>query len=234
MYTLYPLILSLPSFCTRRRRLHDYPGGGNFVVCCRLDGSITRPAAKRVQDIIEQYGTNVPPDVYWAASAEERVGFRTAKAEGKYDRRTLNGPFHLHHNTEVRKCVTEAIHYREGTHWEVIAYTIMPNHLHLVVRHLHPTWHMGKVLQHFKRHTARQCNKILGVIDQAFWQEESFDAIVGRQADLRDHVNYVMQNPVVAGLATDWRTWPGNWVRTDAEVYVIERSVRVKRLSATV
>ena len=218
MYRLLPLNVLLPAFFTRRRRKHDYPGGGTFVIGCRLQGSITRPAAKRVQAVVEEYGTDIPPDVYWAATAEERIGFRQA-ATGEYDRRALNGPFHLHHNAAVRKCVEEAIHYREGTHWEVIAYTLMPNHIHLVVRHTHPTWHMGKVLQHFKRHTARACNKILGVIGQPFWQEESYDALVKSQSGLRSHVRYVLLNPVKAWLCKEWRQWPGNWVREDAAVY---------------
>ena len=212
MYTLQPLVAALPSFHTYRRRPHIYPGGGTIVVTMRLAGSITRAAIKRVQAVVDQYGVQIPPAVYWNASAEERIGFRQA-AEGFYDRRSLNGPFHFHHDARVREAVQEALHYRDGTHWELIAYTLMPNHVHLVVRHVHPTWHMGKVLQHFKRQTARTCNLILGTTGQAFWEEESYDTVVKCNEALRIHVRYVLRNPVVARLAPTSEAWPGNWVR---------------------
>jgi REP element-mobilizing transposase RayT len=178
----------------------------------RLAGSITRPAVKKVQAVVEKYGIDIPPKVYWEATAEERIGFRQAM-EGVSDRRSLNGPFHLHHNEEVRLAIQEALDYRDGTHWEVIAYTLMPNHVHLVVRHIHPAWHMGKVLQHFKRHTARQCNKILGLTGQAFWEEESYDSIIKDDEALYQFIKYTLQNPTVCGLAKSWAAWPGNYVQ---------------------
>ena len=178
----------------------------------RLAGSITRPAIKKVQAVVDAYGIDIPPKVYWEATAEERIGFRQAM-QGITDRRSLNGPFYMHHNEEVRKCIQEAIAYRDGIHWEVIAYTLMPNHAHLVVRHTHPEWHMGKVLQHFKRHTARQCNKILGLTGQAFWEEESYDSIIHTSEALYQFVKYTLRNPVVCGLSKNWCDWPGNYVQ---------------------
>lgn len=212
MYTLQPLLPALLSFRTVCRRPHIYPGGGTVVVTMRLAGSITRPAIKRVQKVVEEYGTDIPAAIYWNASAEERIGYRQAR-EGFYDRRSLNGPFHLHHNEAVRDAVKEALHFRDGTHWELIAYTLMPNHAHIIVRHIHPTWHMGKVFQHFKRHTARQCNQILGLTGQAFWEEESYDTVVKTGCEFRIHVRYVLRNPVVARLAASTTDWAGNWVR---------------------
>jgi len=212
MFVLHPYNSSLPSFTTERRRPHLYPGGGTFMIGFRLAGSITRLAVRKVQEVVRKYGIHIPPKVYWEATAEERIGFRQA-SNGVSDRRSLNGPFHLHHNEEVREAIKEAFAYRDETHWEVIAFTLMPNHVHLVVRHIHPEWHMGKVLQHFKRHTARQCNKILGLTGQAFWEDESYDSIIRTDEALHQFVKYTLWNPVVCGLSKRWQDWPGNYLQ---------------------
>jgi len=197
-----------------------------MVIGVRLDGSITRDAIKKVQAAVHRFGTVIPAQIYWDASAEERVGYRQARV-GKIDRRALNGPFHMHHNAEVRKCIHEAIQFRHGTHWQVLAYTLMPNHAHLMVRHIHPSWHMGKVLQHFKRHTARQCNKILDLTGQAFWQEESYDTVVTSNNELQRHLQYILRNPVVCGLASHWRDWPGNYCAPEVESLLEQRRTRL-------
>ena len=48
-------------------------------------------------------------------------------------------------------------------------------------------------------YTGNQCNKVLGV-SGAFWQSETFDNYVRDEDELARIIQYVEQNPVVAGL----------------------------------
>jgi len=105
---LLPRNSSLPSFTTKRCRNHFYPGGGTLAITMRLAGSITRPIIKKVQALEAKYGNDIPADVYWSVGAAERDAFRQY-ARGKTDRRSLNGPFHLHHNDEIRQFIFESI-----------------------------------------------------------------------------------------------------------------------------
>ncbi len=208
---LLPRDNTLPSFSTQRCRKHFYPGGGTLAITMRLAGSITRPAIKKIQALEAKYGNAIPADVYWSAGAAERDAFRQY-AQGKTDRRSLNGPFHLHHNEEIRQFIYESIleEERRGG-WKIAAFSLMPNHIHLVVKHTHTTRHMGTVLRLWKSFTAVHCNRILGIKGQPFWQAENYDTVVKTGAELRRHIVYTLKNPVAGGLAKTWQDWPGNY-----------------------
>lgn len=64
-----------------------------------------------------------------------------------------------------------------------------------------------------KRHTAQQANQVLGR-SGIFWAHESFDHYIRDGAERRRIIEYVLQNPVKAGLAKRWQDWPWNYVRT--------------------
>ncbi|MEW5986568.1 MAG: hypothetical protein AB1791_08050 [Chloroflexota bacterium] len=58
-----------------------------------------------------------------------------------------------------------------------------------------------------KGYTAGQANLLLERTG-AFWQHESYDHYVRDAAELERIVAYVVNNPVKAGLVTDWQEWP--------------------------
>ncbi len=119
-----------------------------------------------------------------------------------------HGPTWLR-ETAIAEIVKEALHYRDGVEYELLTYTIMPNHVHLVIV-LDRELQLYKVLQSLKRHTARQCNKLLGRTGD-FWQHESYDHVV-RDGELGRIIFYVLRNPVKAGLAATARLWPHSYV----------------------
>ena len=41
-----------------------------------------------------------------------------------------------------------------------------------------------------------------------FWQHESYDHKVRNEISLRNINNYILRNPVKAGLVDDWNKWP--------------------------
>lgn len=214
MYTLKPQNSTLASGYSKRRRPHIYPGGATFMIGMRLAGSITRPAAKRVLALREKYGQDIPPKLYWEATAEERVGFRKL-LQGADCRRDLNGPFHLHHSEECRQILIDSLAFRDGIEYEIIAYSLMPNHIHLVVRHLSQSIHMGELLYRIRKFTGRKSNEVLGLVGNEFWERESYDHIIKTQAELIQQVRYTLLNPVVCGLAKRWQEWEGNYLKEE-------------------
>jgi REP element-mobilizing transposase RayT len=86
------------------------------------------------------------------------------------------------------------------------AYCVMPNHVHLVCTPLSNEYGeipLSKIMHSFKGSTARQANLVLGR-QGAFWQHESYDHVVRDPEELRRIVNYVLDNPLRAGLPERW------------------------------
>ncbi len=71
-----------------------------------------------------------------------------------------------------------------------------------------------KILQDMKKYTARECNKALNG-SGAFWQHESYDHVIRNSESLRRIVNYVLNNPVKAGLADKQEDWKFNYYNSN-------------------
>jgi len=211
VYTLSPNNPALASGYSKRKRPHIYPGGATFMIGMRLAGNITRPAVKRILELKRLYGQHIPPKIYWEATAEERVGFRKLLL-GACCRRDLNGPFHLHHSNQCRQILIDGLHFRDGIEYEIIAYSILPNHVHLVIQRLSKNIHMGELLWRIRKFTGRKSNEVLQLVGTEYWERESYDHIIQTQNELLNQVKYTLMNPVVRGLAKRWKDWPGNYL----------------------
>jgi REP element-mobilizing transposase RayT len=112
---------------------------------------------------------------------------------------------------DVADMVIEAISFRERTgKWSMLAYVLMPNHLHLFFRLV--DGRLTKTMIGFKRWTGREAADLLDRSGERFWQREWFDH--WSRSALQDEriVEYIRQNPVKAGLVDDYRNWPyGSW-----------------------
>lgn len=81
----------------------------------------------------------------------------------------------------------------------VLAYAVMPDHLHLVLVP-HPTGTISEVMHSVKGYSAREINKLLGRRG-ALWQQSFYDRVIRNEEQLLQTVAYVESNPVTAGLA---------------------------------
>jgi REP element-mobilizing transposase RayT len=84
-------------------------------------------------------------------------------------------------------------------------FAIMPNHWHALLVPTNDDWvGFGATMQRVKGRTARAIRSIVGG-KGAVWQREWFDRWVRDDAEWKRCVSYVRNNPVKAGLASDWR-----------------------------
>ena len=108
----------------------------------------------------------------------------------------------------VAEVIVDSLEYLDGKTLLLIAWCIMPNHVHLVFK-LQPGHNIADVMHSLKAYTARHANKILGR-KGPFWQPEYFDRLI-RRGKFAQTVDYVLDNPQKAGL----RDWPWVWAALD-------------------
>jgi REP element-mobilizing transposase RayT len=101
--------------------------------------------------------------------------------------------------------------YDEIGYWRMLAYVVMPNHLHLFFRC--ESLGLKAVMMRFKRATAHFVNKHLEQPLNPLWQEEWFDHWSRSPQEDDKIVSYIINNPVKAGLVSDPRDWA--WLRAD-------------------
>ena len=108
--------------------------------------------------------------------------------------------------------IKDSLPWLQNRGWHVWAGTTMPSHLHLVLRNLAGRNDaLAEDLGQFKNYTGRKINALRGD-SGAFWQRESFDRWCRDEQDWLGCIRYTLLNPVVAGLAVEWRGWPGTFV----------------------
>ena len=109
--------------------------------------------------------------------------------------------------------VEKALLHFDGDRYRVLAWCVMPNHVHVVVETM-GAYRLSEVMHSWKSFTSKQANQILGR-NGTFWMAEYFDRFVRDEDHLRAAIAYVHQNPVKAGLvreSTDWRfSSAGRW-----------------------
>lgn len=66
------------------------------------------------------------------------------------------------------------------------------------------------ILHSVKQFTAKKINKAENRKGQ-FWAHESFETTIRNNEHFANVFNYVINNPVSAGLIEDWKNWTGTW-----------------------
>lgn len=107
---------------------------------------------------------------------------------------------------EIADVVAGALKHFDGERYRLLAWCVMPNHVHVVVRP-NPGHELERILHSWKSFSANHANRLLGR-SGAFWQPEYYDHLIRDEADLCHAIEYTLDNPLAAGLR-DWQ-WVGS------------------------
>ena len=217
----------------RRRLPHWQPEGATIFFTWRLYGSMPKEALERLAE--ERKRLERKP--HRAGESERQRAIRHDKiifglADEILDR-AKHGPLWLK-DPRLAKLVADAFFYHNGQRYDLFAYVVMPNHVHVLLRPKEigqpeenkveqpfqaatsPRYvPICKITQGLKGYTAREANRLLGRTGQPFWQDESYDHWVRDETEFIRIIAYIENNPVKAGLVArpeDWR-WSSAWER---------------------
>lgn len=202
----------------RRRLPHIQPAGAILFVTFRLAGSLPVALVREMQEraleerrAVEEMKEALDEDAFKA-----RLDKQHRREFGRWDRaldRQLCGPVWLEQQ-EVAQVVVNSLHWEDGARYELHAYCVMPNHVHVLMRPLESvngeSVSLASILHTMKGYRAKKCNEKLGRHGQ-FWQHESYDHVVRDDGEWERIVNYILLNPVKAGLAQDVEAWPRSY-----------------------
>ena len=214
----------------KRKLPHWQPPGATFFITWRLFGSLPQAALDKIENTRRQYQRE--PDR--AAETEEQRRVRHFKQLfAVYDSlldELQDGPDWLK-DEALATLVEKTLLERYATLYQLWAYVVMPNHVHVFLRPKlvgqtsvcpepatpqpaerpadEPQFvPLRQITQSLKGYSALEANKLLQRTGQAFWQDESYDHWARDDEEFFRIIAYIERNPVKAGLAAkpeDWR-----------------------------
>jgi putative transposase len=210
----------------RRKLPHRHSPGGILFVTFRLYGAIPKVVLK------EWRNTRDALERELAITRDPKSEIENARIQfyrswfAKFERlldSSKAGPLWLK-DVEVAKIVYDSLVFRNGKEYELFAFCIMSNHVHVLFKPIltersltsvqaahstklyseHPP--LGNIMQSLKGYTARKANLVLKRTGP-FWDAESYDHQVRNDDEFYRIKRYILNNPVKAGLVCDWRDW---------------------------
>ncbi len=155
-------------------------------------------------------------------AVEYRYHYRRMLPHYQWKSKVFFITFCTHNGQELtsgsRDIVLETCHAGNGKLFHLHAIVVMPDHVHLAISPM-PN-EIGEVpipqiMQAVKSASAHLINKYLGRRGRV-WQDESFDRAARSVENLRGKIEYIMGNPVRAGLVSDPADYRWLWTESRA------------------
>lgn len=214
----------------RRFLPHIQPVNAYYNITSRLNNSLPKSVIVQLKKEKEEFTrslerTHDPVERTQLIYSFERTYYK------KYDDtldKIRKGPMWLK-DSRIAQIVSDALHFRDGKEYELIAYTIMSNHIHIIFwlgegnlstltkRKLESDdgyYIVTHIMESLKKFTARESNKILSRRGR-FWARESFDRVLRNDVEVKRAVRYVLNNPVKSGLVEYPAAWKWSYCRED-------------------
>ncbi len=215
--------MNIPTRDFYRRNLpHWLPEGQTFFITYRLTNSLPMHVIQQLQDEREREQQRIRAQ--FSGLQQQQELYNLAKRyfghfDAWLDRCVAESPRWLAQE-DIARIVADQIHALDSQRYRLVAYCIMPNHVHELVDtsdyafpeiapHEGPAapYPLTDIMRLLKGRTSRLCNQALGRTG-AFWHHESYDHVVRDGKEFERIFRYILDNPVKAGLVKEWRDWP--------------------------
>lgn len=113
---------------------------------------------------------------------------------------------------EVALMVEGALLYYDNKRYQLLAWVIMPNHVHILIS-VDENVSLTAIIKDLKGYTSRKANKMLGLKGR-FSHPDYFDRYIRDANHYSKAIRYIERNPVKAGLAVTPEEWPYGSART--------------------
>ena len=107
---------------------------------------------------------------------------------------------------------------RKEKYFELMAFVILPDHFHFLIKMPDETNNFSKILQLIKGRFTNNFKISQGITDSiSIWQKRFWDHIIRSEQDLKNHLDYIHWNPLKHGLVDEPEKWfwssYSNWIK---------------------
>jgi putative transposase len=106
----------------------------------------------------------------------------------------------------VAGMVQNALLFFDGQRHRLLAWVVMPNHVHVLFQPVNG-WTVAKIVASWKKFMARKISGNANLLIGAVWHREYWDRYIRDEYHLQQAVKYIDENPVKAGLAAVAEDW---------------------------
>lgn len=216
----------------KSRLPHILPVGSTFFVTYRLADALPQPIANQLKKELAEEIKRLKKK----NSSDVDILIRNARKRyfGKFDHQLDQEPYGscCLKIPEIAELVKESLFKHDEEWYDLLAYCIMPNHVHVFLdmsRQLvdkngelltdeelaEQYIQLDKIMGRIKGSSSRYINLALGQ-EGTLWQKDSYDHYVRNEREWVNILNYILNNPVKAGLVNCWEDWPYTYQRLEA------------------
>ncbi|MDH7487058.1 MAG: hypothetical protein QHJ81_12375 [Anaerolineae bacterium] len=210
----------------RRHLPHYHLPDATYFITLRLAGSLPYAVVARLEEEYEAEQRRLARQFSGHALREARYQAQKrhfARMDDLLDQ-VLYGPRWLA-QPECASIVMQTLHALAPEQYHLCAFCLMSNHAHLLIDQQgvpnppprrdgkHYTA-LSRAMRLLKGQSGALCNRVLGRRG-AFWQHESYDHVVRDPGEFARILAYIVNNPVKAGLVSDWQDWPYTYINPD-------------------
>jgi REP element-mobilizing transposase RayT len=201
----------------RRNLPHWQPPHAEYFVTFRLKGSLPKSVIKQLKEAQELF------DEEYSESDKINLMAKKGYAEifKKYEKlldASKSGPTWLA-IPKIARIIQEALLHRDQNEYDLYAFCIMSNHVHIIFKLLDAfeesiKFPVTEIFKKLKSFTALKANQKLGRTG-SFWHAESYDRVIRDEDELENTIRYVLNNPVKAGLVKNWKEWEHTYCKPE-------------------
>lgn len=156
-----------------------------------------------VQSLTMRLGDSIPADLRQQLHRESDKVIRSKRLESLLDQGL--GACELR-RPEIAGMVEASLLHFDGIRYRMLAWVLMPNHLHCVFECVNG-YPLCRLVHSWKSFTAHEAGR-LGCGASPFWWPDYYDRFVRDFRHLEAVIAYIHRNPVSAGLCQEPEEWP--------------------------
>ena len=200
---------------------HIHPIGATFFVTFRLKDSLPKSYEQQLKEWNQMEIDKILSNK--EGNWKELIYIQSKKYFQRFDDALDKRMTNVHHlaNPKIAEIVVGQIKRFDGDLYNLMAYCIMSNHVHLVIdtqvqlfgippnEEINESNYkqLDKIMKRIKGASSRYANLALDSNGQ-FFEHESHDHFIRNEKELLRILSYVVNNPVKAGLVSKWEDFP--------------------------